>query len=347
MKLKEFQAILAKEKIDLAILMFPDPNLVYFTQQQFSQAILAISSADVKLFITKLDRLPKITGIKTLNFDQTWSKELSKNKIRRVGLNYTSLTLADFEKLKKIFPAAEFIDVSKILQDLRSIKTSKEVSLITTACKITAKAFEAVAKEFSKGTLLTEQDVALFLEKEIRTMNAELAFPTIVAMGPNAAIPHHVTGNSKLTRGFLVMDFGAKYSNYCADMTRVVFLGKPSTAEINKYDLLLKCQEETIKQIAENKSFIELDNYARKRLGKYADQFTHSLGHGIGIEVHEAPAFRDKKIKISKNQVFTIEPGIYVKDQFGLRIEDTLIFNGKIRVLTTAFKELIVIEKFR
>src|SRR3989344_2993744 len=160
MKLKEFQAILAKEKIDLAILMFPDPNLVYFTQQQFSQAILAISSADVKLFITKLDRLPKITGIKTLNFDQTWSKELSKNKIRRVGLNYTSLTLADFEKLKKIFPAAEFIDVSKILQDLRSIKTSKEVSLITTACKITAKAFEAVAKEFSKGTLLTEQDVA-------------------------------------------------------------------------------------------------------------------------------------------------------------------------------------------
>ena len=123
----------------------------------------------------------------------------------------------------------------------------------------------------------------------------------------------------------------------------MVFLGKPTKKEENYYNLLLNCQQTTVEQIRENELFVELDRWAKKCLGKFKNKFIHSLGHGIGIEVHEAPIFSNKNWPIKQKMVFTIEPGIYFKNKFGLRIEDTLVFNGKPRILTKVTKELLKI----
>ena len=126
-------------------------------------------------------------------------------------------------------------------------------------------------------------------------------------------------------------------------MSRVLFLGNPTKKEEKFYALLLEVQQAALAAVQEGKKFMELDKIARKKLGKYSSHFIHSLGHGIGIEVHEAPSYH-KKVRIEKNQVFTIEPGIYFPGKFGLRIEDTLVFEGKVRILTKSSKELVRIK---
>ena len=344
MKLKELQAYLRVVSIDLVFLIHPDPNIIYFSQMQPSYALLLISSKKVDFFLTKLDLKPKISGVNVQEISPDWDKKLKNSEIKKVGINKNSLTLADLDRLKKIYPNAKFVDVSSKLSKLRSCKTGLEISRIKKACQITSKAFDLVVKELGKNTLKTEQDVADFLEKSIKSQGGSLAFPTITAMGENSAIPHHKTSKYKLKRGFLLIDFGASYNNYCADMTRVVFIGKPNAAEKRYYALLLETQKSIIDKAAKDLKFKQLDEYARKSLGEYSSKFIHSLGHGIGIEVHEAPVFSDAKQTIKDNCVFTIEPGIYFSGRFGLRIEDTLFFKDRPKILTTATKKLIEIR---
>ena len=224
-------------------------------------------------------------------------------------------------------------------------KTPEEIAKITRACAITTQAFNALVREFSLNKFKTEQDVAFFLEKFIRERGAELAFPTIVASGKNSATPHHVTSSAKLTKGFLQLDLGACYKNYCSDMSRSLYIGKPSSAEKAHYQLLRQAQEKMVGEIAINKSFAELEKISRKSLGKYSSYFIHSLGHGVGVEIHEAPVFsKEAKQTIKPNHIFTIEPGIYFPRKYGIRIEDTILFNGKAKILTAAPKELIFLK---
>jgi len=339
MKLREFQQHLQRQNIRLAILTHPDPNITYFTQMKPSYAFLLIAPEEATLYLTKLDRPPKTAGIKVKSLSKEWSK--SRKKIKKIGINENSLGVAALERLKKRFPQAKFVDISTKLEELREEKTTEEIKKITQACRLTADAFNSLLKELPRKNLHTEQDVALFLEKEIRQHGGDIAFPTIAAMAEHAAAPHHVTSTSLLKRGFLVLDFGASYQHYCADMTRTIFLGKPNAPEKKSYYLLLAAQQAAIDKVAAGVPFRDLDKVARKKLGKYAQYFIHSLGHGIGIEVHEGSQYRDKKGKIKKNQVFTIEPGIYIPGKIGLRIEDTLLFDGKARILTKSTKELI------
>ena len=273
-----------------------------------------------------------------------WKAQTAKRNVKTLALHKEFISLASSERLKKLWPKASIVDITEPLTRLRQYKTREELRNIARACTITSNAFTALVGELPHKTLNTEQDVALFLEKYIRQQGCEVAFPTIAAMGKNAAIPHHPTSIQKLHRGFIVVDFGAQYKNYCADMTRVVFLGTPTSQEKELYALLLKAQKNAIAAVRKRKPFLSLDAIARKTLGKYQKYFTHSLGHGIGLEVHEAPIFSDKTQKIQPNVVFTIEPGIYLPKKLGLRIEDTLYVDGtKTRILTTASKELKVI----
>ena len=190
----------------------------------------------------------------------------------------------------------------------------------------------------------TEQDLARFIQKKIEEQGAELAFPTIVASGKNSAVPHHITSDQMIKSGFLLLDFGAKHKGYCSDMTRMLYLGKPTKLELQTYNLLLTVQQKIISQIKLNKSLAELNRLARKKLGKYSSYFIHSLGHGVGLEIHEAPKISaDSKEKMLKNMVFTIEPGLYFPGQFGIRIEDTVRFDGTVKVLTKSTTKLICV----
>ena len=307
MKLKQFQSYLKKEKMGLAILTDQDVNIIYFMQTKPSFSYLFVTPKKATLYITKLDKKPKINSVAVKFLEKDWKKKLNKN-VKKIGLNYSSITMAYSKKLKKLFPKAKFVDVSKQLTELRCTKTSQECKCISKACQITDYAFSELLKKIK--TLKTEQDVADLLEKKIKEKNGELAFPTIVAMGKNAAIPHHLTSNQKLKRGFLLMDFGAKYDNYCADMSRTIFLGTPNKPEIEKYNLLLGVQENAIKNVKENIQFSELDKFARKQLGQYSSYFIHSLGHGLGLDIHEKPSYlEENKYKIEAGQALQLNRG--------------------------------------
>jgi Xaa-Pro aminopeptidase len=338
MKLKQLQKYLGKNNFDLAFLVHPDSNITYFSQAKPSFALLQVFPDDAVLYISKLDATKTKISVDTL--PKKWEKHLEDKKVKKVGINKESLTISFLDKLKKIYPKAKFIDISKEIKKLRMKKTEEEIKKISKACQITSTAYNDLIESLPK--LKTEQDIAFFLDKRIRELGAEgNAFPTVIAMGKNAAIPHHETSRTKLKRGFLLLDFGACYKNYCADMSRVLFLGTANKEEKERYNLLLDVQQNAIKQIKEKKKFIDLDKEARKNLGKYSSYFIHSLGHGVGIDVHEAPTF--KNAIIEKQNVFTIEPGIYFPKKFGLRIEDTVLFDKKAKVLTKAGKEFITI----
>ncbi len=349
MKLKSLQQYLTTEKIGLAILIHPDIFLTYFSQIQPSYALMVITPKTNYFYLTKLDQKPKIAGLKVRMMAKDWEKKHPEfKKAKKVGLNYSAITLSQSKKLKKLFPKARLVDISKQLAGLRAEKTLLEIKKIEKACQITDFAFNELLKalrqkKFSAES--TEQEIADFLEAEIKCKGAELAFPTIVASGKNSAIPHHQTSSQKLKPGFLLLDFGAKYQYYCADMSRTIYLGTPSKKEILLYELLLKAQKEAVAQIKENLLFSELEKSCRRWLAQYSSYFIHSLGHGVGLEVHEKPSYaaEDKK-KILKNEVFTIEPGLYFPGRFGIRIEDTVLFDGKAKVLTKSRKELMKVR---
>ncbi|PIN87676.1 hypothetical protein COV12_02590 [Candidatus Woesearchaeota archaeon CG10_big_fil_rev_8_21_14_0_10_32_24] len=342
MKLSEFQKHLEENNINLTFLISPDPNITYFTQMKPSHAFLIIKKNDAKFLITKLDAKPNLKNISINYIAKDWEIKLKDSKIKTIGINKELLSIQYQEKLQKIYPKAKFVDISQKLKQLRSQKTPEELTKITKACKITSNAFNELVKTFSSKNFKTENDVAFFLEKYMKDKGCEIAFPTIVASSKNGAIPHHITTNQKLKNGFIVLDFGACYQHYNADMSRTIYLGNPSQKEKDTYDLLLKAQLSAIDEIKNNLSFMHLDKIARFKLGKYNSNFVHSLGHGVGVEVHEAPQFKNHQIQ--KNQVFTIEPGIYFKKKFGIRIEDTLIFNGKTKILTTSSKKLFTFK---
>ncbi len=349
MRLKEFQLYLRDQKIDLAFFVYSeqsqDPTIPYFAQMKPSHGFMLIGKK-AELYLTKLDHHPNIKGILVKHIPKKWSEKFTNKTVKKIGINKQYLTVGMLSTLKKVYPKAKFVDVSEKLDELRSQKTKQEIKKIQKACTVTTNALTTLVKELPKKKLKTERDVAFFLEKYFYDHNCGVAFPTIVAMGKNAAIPHHHTGTTKLKRGFLLIDFGASVGMYNADCTRVLFLGTPTKREKEWYSLLQEAQQTGVDAVKSGMSFKELDAVSRNVLGKYKKNFTHSLGHGIGVEVHEAPVFSNEKSIVKENMVFTIEPGIYFPGKFGLRIEDTVVWDGKVKILTGFTKKLIILEKF-
>lgn len=228
-------------------------------------------------------------------------------------------------------------------KQIRKIKQQNrhKIKQVARACKETSKILGRCIRLLPKFS--RERQVKNYLEKEAKKKGYKLAFRTIVASGKNAANPHYSKCNSNLKRGFLVIDFGVKFNGFCSDMTRTVFLGKPTKKEIKLYKKVLSVQEKSIKML-KNKNLKTIAKYARKKLGK---EFIHSLGHGIGRKVHEPFTIDEKgSEKIKEGSCFTVEPGIYCKGKYGIRIEDTLAkISNKFKIFTNFPKKLVIINK--
>jgi len=194
-----------------------------------------------------------------------------------------------------------------------------------------------------------EIDIAGEMEYKMKKLGAQgTSFETIVASGPRSALPHGVAGTRELKNGdAVVLDFGAIYEGYCSDITRTVFIGKPSEELLNIYNIVLRAQLEAIKNAAAGMTGRELDNVARSIIynAGYERCFGHGLGHGVGVEIHEKPSVSPRGDDILKSgMVFTIEPGIYVEGVGGVRIEDTVLMTDKgLKILTKSKKDLIVL----
>ncbi len=276
---------------------------------------------------------------------------INENGIKTLLFEDASVSCAQKERFEKAFDGCELIaGASDILTTMRQVKDADELATIVEAQRITDAAFDHILSAITPD--MTEIDVALELEFFMRKSGAEtIAFDTIAVSGSASSMPHGVPRNKKLEKGFLTMDFGARYNGYCADMTRTVVIGK-ADAEIKKlYNTVLAAQNaalEMLLEIGEGVSCFELDKKARDLINSagYEGCFGHSLGHGIGMLVHEDPRLAQsasKESKLVRGNVTSVEPGIYLAGKYGCRIEDLVAIglDGKAIDLTKSDKSLI------
>jgi len=218
------------------------------------------------------------------------------------------------------------------------------ISNIKKACKITDKILNRLIRELKKHKFKTELDIANFLKQETKANNCKLAFKPLVVTGKNAAEIHHKPNNSKIQKGFLIIDFGVKYKGYCSDCTRTFYIGKPTKTEINLYNLVLKAQETALIHAQPGVYAADVDLIARAVLQDYYKHFVHGTGHGVGKRIHQSPNLKpSSKSILKKGQALTIEPGLYFKNKLGIRIEDTIVLKNKPIILTKTTKKLITI----
>lgn len=229
--------------------------------------------------------------------------------------------------------------IKEIEINIRDVKSKKEILFIKKACSLADECFNLIWSNIKKKKYKKEKDIEQEINLFAAKNNLELAFKPIVASGKNSSIPHH-DNSSKLTNGFLVIDLGFKYKGYCSDATRTFYLGKPSKKEKELYELVLQAQQKIISDIYPGVQEKTLKNNIEEYLKDEHKHFIHSLGHGIGVEVHEFPLIGKTNTKLKENQVITIEPGVYKKQ--GIRIEDVVVVAKKPEILTGFTKDLLI-----
>lgn len=274
--------------------------------------------------------------------------ELCKeHKIQQLKCEADSLTWSEVRMVQE--SGLQLIPTFHVFSRKRSIKKEEEVFAIKQACHIGDLVLKDIVPYIHPGQ--TEKEIAWLIEKSIREgYNGEMAFDPIVAVDEHAAIPHYNTKKGKGIIGngsLLLMDFGVKMHNYCSDITRMVGIGDVPDEVKKIYTLLLDAQKKTIDYANNTKDLKEIDLYCRRELQKNnIPNYTHSTGHGVGLEVHEFPRVSGTSLdEKEEGQVFTIEPGVYIPSKWGMRIEDTVTVSsrGEIEVLTRFPKDLILV----
>lgn len=264
---------------------------------------------------------------------RTLADVLSPYKIVAVSFNETSHS--DFLRLEKL--GVQLVEADTTLFPLMETKNEWELSCIAKACEIAEDAFNALLPEIKEG--MTETEVAALLEYNMRRFGAQgTSFDTIVAFGAHAAVPHHETGATKLRFGDEVLiDFGCKVNGYCSDITRTFLFGDDGKHESFKkaYQAVLTAHELVKEKLVSGMTGTEADAIARDYLKAegYGELFTHSLGHGVGLNIHERPSLSFKGDKpLCDGMVFSDEPGVYKAGEYGIRIEDTVTLkDGKVK----------------
>ena len=273
--------------------------------------------------------------------------ESLKEQVKRLGksrlyVDFSRETVKDYNAYKQF--GLEIFDCSEILSKMRSVKTESEIELIKKACEIAQRAYHRSLDCVKEG--MTELELKSVIEDNIIKFGGEgVSFDIIVAFGKNSAVPHHVTGDTRLKRNEpILIDMGAIVNGYMSDITRTAFFGNPDKKFLDCYDAVQKANELAEEKIIAGMMTNDADAIARDYLCKMGigERFTHSLGHGVGLEIHEFPTLSPRTSeRLKENMVFTIEPGVYFDDEFGIRIEDTVVIkNGKVERLFTDGKNL-------
>lgn len=258
---------------------------------------------------------------------------IHSNSAKNIAVESHTMTINQLNTLKNSIKDIEFIEtdvLSNAINLLRMTKDSFEFDCIKKAQEIAEIAFDGILDFIKEG--ITEREIAMELERLMAVNGSEgVSFETIVLSGTNTSMPHGVPSDKKVKNGeFILMDYGAVYNDYHSDMTRTVCLGEPTDEMRKIYDVVLKAQETAINSAHSGMTGQELDLIARSIINDagYGEYFGHSLGHGVGLEIHEKPNVAQSYThKLNENAVVTIEPGIYIAGKFGVRIEDFVILH--------------------
>lgn len=273
---------------------------------------------------------------------------LGKRSYRVVGIEAAHLTVAERSLLgAALGRGRKLVAAPPILDELRMVKDSGEIPLIRSSCRLGDELFRRLLQVLRPK--VRESEVAGEIEFAARKAGADqMAFPTIIAGGARSALPHGRASLASIPgKGFVVSDFGVILAGYCSDMTRTVHVGRPPVAARDLYEAVREAQQAALEAVRPGKSVGEVDQAARNLLQRrsLAKFFTHSTGHGLGLEIHESPRVAaGQKEQLVPGMVITVEPGVYMPGRCGVRIEDTvLVTNSGCEILTASPKELIAL----
>ena len=350
-RVNKLEAALAQTDCD-AILVTNLKNIYYLTGFSGTEATVFISKTR-RIFLTD-SRYTLIAKGVVKGFDIIETRDalgeiakiIGDDKLEKIGFD-DQVSYAYFKMLKSVFAAYELIPMSSFIENLRMIKDAEEIDTIRKACQISDQAFLDVL-DFIKPGETTELAVMNFLDARMRKLGASGAsFDFIIASGYRSAMPHGVASEKVIQTGeTLTMDFGCYYNHYVSDMTRTIHVGHVTDEEREIYDIVLRANKALIDQAKAGVSRIDFDRIPRQIINDagYGTYFTHGIGHGIGLDIHEIPYFGKSSEPIEIGMVLTDEPGIYLDGKYGVRIEDDLVITETgCEVLTLAPKELIVI----
>ena len=275
---------------------------------------------------------------------------LNRHNVQSVCVEDEYMTVSTLSALKRRFSAVSFDSsnrLSDFMKNMRIIKTEEEISCIIKAQRIAEAAFTKLLSNMRVGQ--TEKQIAAVLDFFMADFGSEgVSFPTIAASGVNSACPHAVPSDKKVQEGdFLTLDFGAIYKGYHSDMTRTVVFGKPTEEMKNIYNAVWGANTDAIKAVRSDISCKLVDNVARSTLDAwgYEQYFTHGVGHGVGLEIHEGPSVNKRSgTTLREGMIITIEPGVYIPGKYGVRIEDMcVVTKDGCRILTETPKTLVYI----
>ena len=276
----------------------------------------------------------------------TIAKIAKDTGLSRIGFE-DEISVSYYHRMQGAFEGLELIPQTQFVEALRMIKDETEIATIRKACSISDQAFHDALEFIKPGK--TEIEIANFLDFRMREVGAAgLSFDTILASGINSSKPHAHPMHKPVELGeAITMDFGCLYEHYVSDMTRTIYLGHVSDEQAEIYNTVLKANQALIDQAKAGLGFRDFDKIPRDIIVEagYGDYFTHGIGHGIGLDIHEEPYFSQTSTEVIRSgMVLTDEPGIYIEGKYGVRIEDDILITDKgCELLTLAPKELIVI----
>jgi len=299
---------------DGLLLITKEETFFLSDSRYWTQAEVEIKEAKIIHYKKKLD------GITSL---------ISDLGLKDIGFESNSITFSFYQSLsKRLINESKFIPLEEEIKNLRAVKDKKELDLIRTAIDISSKAFEHIQGILKEGVL--ESRIALDMEFFMKHNGAQsIGFDIIVASGKRSALPHGKASDKNIEKGdFILIDFGAGFEGYHSDQTRTLVCGKPSWEQRNIYRLVKEAHDMAIELIRPGISINQVDEIARAHIRDhgYGEFFGHGLGHGIGLSIHEDPTINgDNKDILENGMVFTIEPGIYIPNWGGVRIEDMIL----------------------
>ena len=353
-RLAQLRSKLKELKLDAIIISSPE-NRRYLSGFTGTAGFLLISCEQQTLatdfrYVEQAEQQAPNFAIERITSKLDWMPKLAlKMGVSNIGFEADDLTVAQYNRIRSIFSeivdrgtASKLISTTGLVSGLRAIKDAVEQAFIQKAIDIADNVMDEISVDLKPG--VTEETVALRIETAMRQQGAESpSFPTIVGSGPNASRPHHRAGKREIREGeTIIIDMGAKYQGYCSDLTRTFYLGKHSDKFKRVYDIVLGAQLTAIETISTGMTGSEADKLARLVINEagYGDKFGHSLGHGVGLEVHESPGVgMNAVMKLEDGMIFTVEPGIYISGWGGVRIEDIVMLQaGRARVLSRSRK---------
>lgn len=350
-RLERFDAKLAQSGLD-ALLVTGQNNIYYLTNFWGTNATVFITK-NRRLFLTD-SRYTLIAKQSVHGFDIIESKDplkdivklIEADKLETIGFD-NQVSFAYYQGLQAIFEGYTLSPQNNFMEELRMIKDDKELATIRKACSISDRAFTDVL-DFIKPGQTTELQVANFLDFRMREYGASgTSFESIIASGYRSAMPHGVASEKVIQSGeTLTMDFGCYYKHYVSDMTRTIHIGDTTDEEREIYDIVLRSNQALIDAAKAGMTRRDYDKVARDVIVEagYGSHFTHGIGHGIGLDIHEIPYFGNSDETIEAGMVLTDEPGVYLADKYGVRIEDDIIITESgCELITLAPKELIVL----